>query len=74
MVKQITFKIKDMHCPACAINIDGELEDVPGVTSAATNYATAETKVEFDPEKVGVDQLREAVKKAGYDAEVRGSA
>ncbi len=66
MTKIIVFKIKDMHCAACAMNIDGELEDTEGVLSAATNYAKAETKVEFDEEKIGTDRLLEAIKKAGY--------
>lgn len=59
-----------MHCVSCAMNIDGELEDTPGVTSAITNYAKAQTKVEFDEEKVSADHLLEAVKKAGYNANV----
>lgn len=60
-----------MHCVSCAMNIDGELEDAPGVASAITNYAKAETKVEFDEGKVSVDNLLEAVKRAGYNAEVK---
>lgn len=71
MTKTIILKIKDMHCTACAINIDGELEDTPGVISAATNYAKAEAKVEFDPSQVEINQLLEAVKRAGYNAIVK---
>jgi len=58
-----------MHCASCAMNIDGELEDTEGVKSASTNYAKAETKVEFDEEKIGIDKLLEAVSRAGYNAE-----
>lgn len=71
MSQIVVFRIKDMHCTACAINIDGELEDTPGVISAATNYAKAEAKVEFDPSQVGINQLLEAVKRAGYNAIVK---
>jgi len=68
-MKAITLKIQDMHCTSCAMNIDGELEDTEGVLSSSTNYAKALTRVEFDEEKVGVEKLLEAVKRAGYNAE-----
>lgn len=67
-MKTITLKIKDMHCASCAMNIDGELEDTEGVLSSTTNYAKAQTQVEFDEEKVNIDKLLEAVTKAGYNA------
>lgn len=70
MINHITLKIHDMHCTSCAMNIDGELEDMPGVKSANTSYAKALTEVEFDEQKVSVDKLLEAVSKAGYNAKV----
>ena len=70
MINHITLKIHDMHCTSCAMNIDGELEDTPGVKSANTSYAKGETRVEFDEEKVTLDKLLEAVSKAGYNAKV----
>jgi copper chaperone CopZ len=69
MKKQI-FKIIGMHCTACAINIDGELEDTPGVTEARTNYAKSLTEVTFDPDRVKQGELIAAIKRAGYDAVV----
>lgn len=68
MKKTITLKISGMHCASCAINIDGELEDTVGVFSAQTNYAKAETEVEYNEQQTNVDKLLEAVKRAGYNA------
>ncbi len=62
----ITLNIEGMHCPSCALAIDGELEDIAGVISAKTNYARSQTTVEYDPEKVAVSKLKEAVQRAGY--------
>lgn len=70
MNKQVILKISNMHCSACAMNIDGELEDTPGVQSVSTNYAKAETRVAFDAQKVTVDKLLEAVQRAGYNAAI----
>ena len=63
------FKITGMHCTSCAMNIDGDLEDyVKGVKSSNTNYAKAETEVEFDEEKVKLEQIIKQIKKTGYVA------
>ena len=58
-----------MHCASCAMNIDGELEDSGKIVSASTNYAKAETTVEFDPALISEDEIKEIIKKVGYTAE-----
>lgn len=64
-----TFKIEGMHCTSCSLNIDGELEDTPGVLSAQTSYAKAVTKVTFDPQKITPEKMITVIKKAGYTAQ-----
>jgi copper chaperone CopZ len=64
------FKIEGMHCTGCAMNIDGDLEDlVKGVKSAKTSYAKQECEVEFEEEVVGVEQIITQIKKTGYQAQ-----
>ena len=65
MTKHI-FKISGMHCTACALNIDLDLEDVPGVKNSKTNYAKSETEVEFDPALITPSILISAIAKIGY--------
>ncbi len=60
------FSISGMHCTSCALNIDGALEDLPGVVSATTNYARSRTKVEFDETKVTAQLLQQTIEKEGY--------
>lgn len=55
-----------MHCTACAMNIDFELEDLEGVKMAKTNYARAQTEVEYDPKLLTEKKIIEAIEKAGY--------
>ena len=62
------FKITDMHCTSCAILIDGDLEDLEGVILSKTNYAKAETEIEYDSQKVNEKKLVEVIKKIGYSA------
>ncbi len=55
-----------MHCSACAISIDFDLEDLVGVKSARTSYARQETEIEFDQEKLTTDMIIQAIQKTGY--------
>ena len=72
MAKKLKLKITGMHCTSCAMNIDGDLEDyVKGVTSSTTNYAKAETEVEFDEKEVKIEQIIGQIKKTGYQAEIQ---
>lgn len=60
-------KIGGMHCASCALNIDFELEDLPGVTEVKTNYAKGESEIVFDPNKVAKTQILEVIGKLGYE-------
>ncbi|PJE64016.1 hypothetical protein COU89_00070 [Candidatus Roizmanbacteria bacterium CG10_big_fil_rev_8_21_14_0_10_45_7] len=60
-------KIIGMHCTACAMNIDFELEDLDGVLSVRTDYAKQETEIEFDTKKVTREKLINVMEKTGYD-------
>ena len=65
MSKQI-FKISGMHCTACALNIDLDLEEVTGVKNSQTNYAKQETVVEFDNSKISPEIIKSTIAKTGY--------
>lgn len=67
MIKK-KFKITDMHCNSCALNIDWDLEDIDGIKSSKTSYAKGETEVEFDENKIKDTLIVEVVKKSGYTA------
>jgi copper chaperone CopZ len=65
--KQVSVKVKGMHCASCAMNIDGALEDTEGVVSATTSYAKAQVKIDYDPQKVNVAKLIEVIAEQGYE-------
>jgi Cu+-exporting ATPase len=60
-----------MTCAACSAVIEKTLAKVPGEDSAAVNLATEIATVDFDPMRVGPDELLSAVKGAGYGATVK---
>ncbi|MBI5619859.1 heavy-metal-associated domain-containing protein [Candidatus Gottesmanbacteria bacterium] len=59
-----TYKIKGMHCPSCAMLIEGELEDAG--MRATCSYAKQTVEVEVDGGGLNEKKVREAVVKAGY--------
>ncbi|MDO8570814.1 MAG: heavy metal-associated domain-containing protein [Candidatus Daviesbacteria bacterium] len=65
---KVKLKIDGMHCTSCAMCIDMDLEDLPGVCNCKTSYAKAETEVEYDPEKIDLEKITETIKKSGYTA------
>jgi len=70
MIIKKKLKIEGMHCTSCAMSIDMDLEDLDGVKEAKTSYAKQETEVEFDEEKLGLDQIVKAIEKTGYKANI----
>lgn len=68
MIKKI-FRIDNMHCSSCAMDIDGELED-NGVKESKTNYARSITEVEFEPSDISERQIIEKIKALGYTASI----
>lgn len=66
-----TLAIGGMQCTSCAMTVDEELEELPGVRRAKTSYAKATSEVEYDPATVGIEALVGAVQAAGYTATIK---
>jgi copper chaperone CopZ len=68
-----TLVVHGMSCPLCASNVDKQLLEVAGVSSAKVDMGTGEVKVTFAPNaRVTRQQLEFAVFKSGFTlAEVR---
>ncbi|KAA6450652.1 heavy metal translocating P-type ATPase [Bacillus swezeyi] len=60
------FAISGMTCAACANRIEKRLNKLPGVKSAAVNFALETAAVEYHPGAVSPEDMREAADKLGY--------
>ncbi len=67
-----TYRIEGMHCTSCAMTIDWEVEDVPGVRDAKTTYAAGTTIVTFDPAVASEESIAAAIARAGFQAQPAG--
>jgi Cu+-exporting ATPase len=70
MSSQSTLSITGMHCASCSALITRKLKKTKGVEDASVNLATAKARVKYDPAQIHEHDLINAVKGAGYGAEV----
>jgi copper chaperone CopZ len=61
-----TFLVSGMHCPNCAMRIEGIEDELDGISAARASYAKASVEVEFDESKVSPSQIFAKVKEMGY--------
>ena len=66
--QQATLQITGMTCASCVAHVERALRELPGVSQAIVNLATGTAKVEFDPAKVSLEQMTQAVHEVGYEA------
>lgn len=64
----VTIPIGGMTCAACAQRIEKALNKTDGVTKASVNFATEKATVEYEPQKVKISGIKQAIEKAGYEA------
>ncbi len=69
-----TIRIADMHCPACVMRVESLEDDLPGVTSARASLCKLMLEVEYDEGLIGVEQIVQALREMGYQAEEAGGS
>lgn len=63
-----TLKIEGMTCAACARTVERVTSKLEGVTNSNVNLATEKLTISFEEDKVNINDIKEAVTKAGYKA------
>ena len=64
--RRITLPVEGMTCAACVSNVENALKTVPGVSGVAVNLGTEKATIDLETNAVPMDDLRQAVSKAGY--------
>ncbi len=68
--QRINLSLFGMHCSSCANIIERSLKKVSGVKQSNVNFAAEKASVVFDESLTNSKVLIEAIKKAGYKAEL----
>jgi P-type Cu+ transporter len=60
--------IEGMTCASCVARIEKKLAGLDGVDACAVNFVTDQAAVSYDPARLAVDDLVQAVEETGYRA------
>lgn len=63
-----SFAIEGMNCASCAAHVEKAAAKVEGITFASVNLATERLTISYDEKKMSVNQVFDAVSRAGYKA------
>jgi Cu+-exporting ATPase len=74
MTAHVDVPVGGMTCASCVARVERTLVKVDGVARATVNLATGKASVDFQREKVGLAQIQEAIRDAGYEAGEPASA
>lgn len=66
-IREIYMPIEGMTCAACVRAVEKAIGKLDGVSDVSVNLATGKAKIVYDPSKVRLSRIREAVTKAGYE-------
>jgi Cu+-exporting ATPase len=67
---EINIKISDIDCAACVARLDASLRAIPGVKSAAVNYASGSAEVVYDEGAASLDAIARGIRRTGYGVPV----
>lgn len=62
-----TFPVLEMTCAACAVSVESMLNNTPGVTKAAVNYANQSATVDYNPKAITPQGMQQVLQSIGYD-------
>jgi len=65
-VEKKTYLVEGMTCSACASRIERVVKKLDGIDNAVVNFATEKLTVDIVNEKVGEEEIKTVVEKAGY--------
>ncbi|MDK2952442.1 MAG: P-type Cu+ transporter [Kosmotogales bacterium] len=71
--REIDLKIIGMTCAACVRAVEKSISSLRGVENVSVNLTTENAKIIYDPGVVTISKIKDAVKKAGYSAEIKHS-
>lgn len=66
----VTLKVEGMTCGGCVLGVRKVLTKLDGVTKADVSYERGQAVVAYDPGKVTVEKIIDAIETLGYKASI----
>ncbi|HWS13150.1 MAG TPA: heavy-metal-associated domain-containing protein [Rhodocyclaceae bacterium] len=64
----VVVKVSGMKCGGCVKSVTNVLQELPGVDRVEVLLEPGEARVDYDPGKVQVEAMKQAVADAGFEA------
>lgn len=68
-MQKATIQLDTLTCPSCMQKIENGVKALDGIDKESLNvsFNTSKVKVNFDEEKVSIEDIEKAIDKLGYD-------
>ncbi|MEK4965004.1 copper chaperone CopZ [Weizmannia sp. FSL K6-3076] len=66
-MEKVTLNVQGMSCEHCVKAVKGSVGELSGVKSVDVHLAEGKVDVEFDPNEVTLDKVKEAIEDQGYE-------
>ncbi|NLJ57583.1 MAG: heavy-metal-associated domain-containing protein [Tissierellia bacterium] len=68
-MKSATIQLETLTCPSCMQKIEGALKGLDGIDqdTAKVSFNSSKVKLDFDEDRVSIEEIENAIKKLGYD-------
>ncbi|MFC0270816.1 copper chaperone CopZ [Metabacillus herbersteinensis] len=68
-MEKMTLNVKGMSCGHCINSIEGSVGELSGVTTVKVNLDSGTVSVEFNPNEITIDKIKETIDDQGYDVQ-----
>ncbi|MDR6999457.1 copper chaperone CopZ [Neobacillus niacini] len=66
-MEKITLNVKGMSCGHCVKAVEGSLGALCGISSVKVDLKGAKVDVEFNPNEISLEKIKETIDDQGYD-------
>lgn len=66
-MEKVTLQVEGMSCGHCVKAVEGSVGKLDGVSSVKVSLENKEVDVEFNPDVVTLDSIKETIDDQGYD-------
>ncbi|MDR1805475.1 MAG: cation transporter [Clostridium sp.] len=67
-MERLTVGIEGMSCEHCVWAVKNALEGLPGVNAVKVSLQSKSAELEYDPLKLGLEEIKAAIREEGYEA------
>ena len=70
-MKKATVQLETLTCPSCTQKVDGAVKKLEGVDKDTIEvlFNSSRVRLDFDEEKVSIEEIEDAIRKVGYEVQ-----